>query len=177
MLWLARRRLIGTLLGCACGAALGTAACSRESDRPWKGAAFPAFRLPTPAGDLRSSGDYAGQPLLVNFWATWCPPCRGEMAALDELHRQLGPRGLTVLAISVDSDVNLVREYLNRSPLGLTVLLDVGQSWSAAALQVPGFPTTYLIGRDNRIRDAWVGARAWDDASVQAQVAAGVELA
>lgn len=125
---------------------------------------------------MHDSRDYFGQPLLINFWATWCPPCRKEMADLDVLHATLGAKGLRLLAISIDTDLNLVREYLRREKLGFTILIDSGQQWSASALSVPGFPTTYLVGRDGVIRDAWIGPRAWADPAVQTAIAASVGM-
>ena len=151
---------------------IGLPGCDRTPARPWKGAAFPAFALAGLDGATHDSREYLGRPLLINFWATWCPPCRREMAALDALDRRLAPRGLQLLAVSVDSDRNLVAEYLRREGLRLTVLIDADQAWSGTALQLPGFPTSYLVGRDGRIRDVWIGPRAWDEAPVQAAGAA-----
>ncbi len=174
----AKRRLLGKLiLGWVSLAGMGLSACGNENaKRPWKGAAFPAFTLPAPDGTLHHSREYVGRPLLINFWATWCAPCRKEMADLDALHRTLGPRGLPLLAISVDVDRNLVREYLRHEGFGFVVLIDGGQQWSASALGVPGFPTTYLIGSDGLIRDAWVGPRTWADPATQAEIADMVNL-
>ena len=173
---LSRRRAARIIAGCASLAALGLIGCERAPEPPRKGAPFPAFALPAPDGVMHHSGEYFGQPLLINFWATWCPPCRAEMAALDACARTLAPRGLRVVAISVDSDRNLLIEYLRRTRLGLTVLIDFDQQWSASQVQVPGFPTSYLIGGDGLIRAVWVGARAWDEARVQEQLAALVGL-
>jgi peroxiredoxin len=157
---------------------LGLSGCGREdAKRPWKGAAFPGFTLPEPDGTLHHSREYLGRPLLINFWATWCAPCRKEMVDLDSLHRQLGPRGLQLLAISVDADRNLLREYLRQKGFGFRVLVDGDQQWSAPALRIQGFPTTYLIGNDGLIRDAWVGPRLWADPATQAEIAAAVGLA
>ena len=173
-----RRRLAQVIVSWAGLAMLGLIGCEREDNkRIWIGAAFPEFKLPTPDGTLHHSHEYFGRPLLINFWATWCPPCRNEMADLDALRRKLGPRGLQLLAISVDADRNLVREYLRKENLGLAVLVDNDQRWSASALGIPGFPTTYLIGSDGLILDAWIGPRAWDDPTTQAEIAATVGLA
>lgn len=172
------RRQLGKLIaGWAGLAGMGLIGCGRENTkRPWIGSAFPAFALPTPDGALHHSREYFGRPLLINFWATWCEPCRKEMSDLDALHRELGPRGLQLLAISVDVDRNLVREYLRREGLGFAVLIDGNQQWSASALGVPGFPTTYLIGSDGLIRDAWVGPRTWANPTTQAEIAATAGL-
>lgn len=114
--------------------------------------------------------EYLGRPLLINFWATWCPPCRKEMGDLGALHSKLGPKGLQLIAISVDADRNLVKEYVLREKLGFTVLVDEAQQWSATALRVPGFPTTYLVGADGLIREVWVGPRSWADPTLQASI-------
>jgi peroxiredoxin len=152
-------------------AALGLVGCSQKPARPWTGSLFPEFVLPAADDTMHDSREYAGRPLLINFWATWCPPCRREMADLDALNGTLGRNGLQLLAISVDSDRNLVREYLRREGFGFTVLIDRDQQWSALALGIPGFPTTYLVGKDGIIRDAWVGPRAWADPATQAAIA------
>jgi thiol-disulfide isomerase/thioredoxin len=166
-----RRRATAAIAACAGLAALGLSACGRAPDRPWIGARFPAFVLPALDGTMHDSRWYSSRPLLVNFWATWCPPCRREMADLDALDNKLGHTGLQLLAISVDGDRNLVIEYLRHEHLGLRVLFDRNQQWSAPALRIAGFPTTYLVGRDGIILDAWVGARAWADPATQAGIA------
>ena len=172
-----RRRLLQALGGWGAVAALGLGACSREEPGgPWQGARFPPFALPALDGRLHTSADFAGQAIFLNFWATWCPPCRAEMADLDALNRSLAPRGLRLFAISVDRDINLVREFVMREKLGLPVLLDADQQWSKSAVKVPGFPTTYMVGRDGIIKDAVVGVRAWADKDVQADVARTLAL-
>jgi peroxiredoxin len=171
-----RRRAAGMIAGCIGLAALGLLGCSYRAERPWKGSPFPAFVLPAADGTMHDSREYSGRPLLINFWATWCPPCRREMADLDALNGTLGQNGLQLLAISVDSDRNLVKEYLRREGFGFTVLIDRNQQWSVSALGIPGFPTTYLVGRDGIIRDAWVGARAWADPATQAAIASRADM-
>lgn len=165
-----RRRVLAAFAGVLGGFVVG---CARdpEAERPWSGARFPAFALPGLDGTLHDSARYAGRPLLVNFWATWCPPCRAEMADLETLHKRLGPRGLELLAVSVDADANLVREYVRQEKLSFTVLLDLDQRWAGTALRVPGFPTTYLVGRDGTIREALMVPRAWADEAMLARVA------
>lgn len=172
-----RRRLGALIAGWTGLAALGLIGCDRsDSQRPWQGTTFPEFALPAPAGTLHHRREYAGRPLLVNFWATWCPPCRQEMADLDALHHTLGYRGLQVLAISVDADQNLVREYLRREGFGFEVLIDDNRQWSASALGVQAIPVTYLVDRDGLIRNVWIGPRAWADPALQTEIASMVGL-
>lgn len=174
---LPRRRAVARIAGAAGLIAAGlSTACNRDPERPWKGSVFPTFALPTLDGAIHDANEYFGAPLLINFWATWCPPCRSEMADLDALYRTLAPRRLKLLAISVDTDRNAVIEYQNRMNFSFTMLLDAGQQWSATALRVPGFPTSYLVGRDGRIREAWLGPRAWTQPALQAKLAALLEL-
>jgi peroxiredoxin len=164
----ARRRLL--MLGAGGFGALALAACQREPgglDEP-----FPEFALPDLAGTVHTSAEFRGQPLVVNFWATWCPPCRAEIDDLDKLQRDLAPRGVRLLAVSVDSDANLVREFLQGRTPAFLVLMDTAQAWSRTALSMPGLPTTYLVGADGNIRTAWVGARDWSSPRVQSDLMA-----
>jgi thiol-disulfide isomerase/thioredoxin len=119
---------------------------------------------------------YANQALLMNFWATWCEPCRREMADLESLHRHWAPKGLKVVAVSVDTDTHLVREFLLRQPVSFTVLLDPQQSLSKGGLSISSFPTTLLVNPAGQIRDRIVGARAWMDAPVQRIIAERLTL-
>lgn len=139
---------------------------------PGEGDLFPEFSLNAPDGTRVDSRSFAGQPVLINFWATWCPPCRGEMAELNTLHHRLAPQGIRLLGISIDQDSNLVREYLLRERLDFPVAIDPEQAWSGPALRYPGLPTTYLIDAQGRIRHAWVGPRRWADPEMEADITA-----
>lgn len=104
----------------------------------------------------------ASSPCLINFWATWCPPCRAEMAGLARLARDFSPRGLSVQAVSVDSDIFLVKEYLAKEGISLAVLLDEGGKVARGHFRVPGYPTSYLVDRAGLVSEVWVGQRDWD---------------
>ena len=104
-----------------------------------------------------------GRPALLNFWATWCSPCRAEMGGLDRLYREFGNAGLAIAGISVDSDANLVREFLLQQGIGFPVLWDRGGEVSKKALEVRVFPTTVLVRRDGIIADVVLGERAWNE--------------
>jgi len=109
-------------------------------------------------------------PCLINFWATWCPPCRAEMASLGRLYRAYAARGFQVFAVSVDRDTHLIREYLVATPLDFPVLLDPQGIVSERAFQVRMFPTSWLVDAGSLVRDVWGGERDWDAAFNRASI-------
>lgn len=116
------------------------------------------FTLPDPSGREHSLSDYRGRVVLVNFWATWCAPCREEMPAMDRLYRALGDHGLEILAVHAGPGGAATREFLERIPVSFTVLVDADldlRGW-----QVPALPTTFLVDRQGRARYRALGARA-----------------
>lgn len=148
-------------------------ACGRDAAAPilTAGAPLPALDLPDLQGRrVRLGGP--GQPLILNFWATWCPPCRAEMGGLDRLHRALGAAGLRVVGVSVDRDANLVREYVLQEGLAFPILWDRAGEVAQAALGVRAFPTTALVGRDGVIAEVLLGERDWDAGPARERVQA-----
>ena len=135
------------------------------------GARAPGFELATLDGDTTSLDSYEGQVVLLNFWATWCPPCVHEMPSMERLYQQLRARGFVVLGVSVDVDPGepdangrvqgIVREYVDRLGVTFPILLDP-EGGVEDVYNVSGLPTTYVIGRDGRIEGRIVGAREWD---------------
>ncbi|HSL48691.1 MAG TPA: TlpA disulfide reductase family protein [Candidatus Deferrimicrobiaceae bacterium] len=123
----------------------------------------PGFRGRTVAGHLVSLAEIRGRVVLLNFWATWCLECRQEMPALERLHRELTPQGLTVMGVNVREDVTVVRDYARELGLTFTLVLDLNGDISKA-YGVIGIPTTFLIGRDGRAVALAIGPRAWDGA-------------
>jgi peroxiredoxin len=128
------------------------------------GAPAPGFSLPRLAGGEESLAAYRGRVLFVNFWATWCAPCREESPALQRLYDALKPEGFEVLAISIDGadDVAKVRGFRDELGLGFPILLDP-QRRAYQAYGVYGVPETFLIDRDGRIVERFVGPRNWDE--------------
>lgn len=104
--------------------------------------------------------EFQGKPLLLNFWATWCPPCRAEMPTLQQLAEIYGPEQLQVLAVNVGEGPRRIARYVQASGLNLTVLLDthseIAKAWEASAL-----PTTYLIDAQGRPRQRVRGELDW----------------
>lgn len=136
------------------------------------GAAAPSFVARSLDGREVSFDEFRGRVVLLNVWATWCPPCRREMPALERLYRKLGPRGLEVVAVSVDEHPGgfealagpdgPVRSFVEELGLTFPVLLDL-DGVVKDRYGVMGLPTTFLIGRDGRIRKRFLGPAAWDE--------------
>jgi peroxiredoxin len=122
----------------------------------------PAFSVTTPDGSSLSLQDLKGKLVLLNFWATWCEPCREEMPAMERLARTYRERGLAVLAISVDRDgASVVRPFLKRHDVTFLVGLDPEQT-VARLYRVWALPSTIIVGRRGIPLFGAQGARDWD---------------
>ena len=128
------------------------------------GSTAPDFKATTLDGTRRvkTLADYRGKVILLNVWATWCEPCRVEMPSIEKLHRELGPEGLAVVAVSVDDPgtEDHIREFAKELGLTFEILHDPSQV-TKANYQVTGFPETFIIGREGTIRKKIIGASDW----------------
>lgn len=123
---------------------------------------FHATTLGTPSR-VKSLADYRGQPVLLNIWATWCAPCRAEMPSIERLYRTYGPKGLRVVAVSIDDPGSEagIRAFAREMGLSFEILHDsTGQI--QRIYQTTGVPETVIIGRDGVIRKKTAGATDWD---------------
>jgi peroxiredoxin len=109
----------------------------------------PEFTLTDLTGAKWSLQDLRGKVVLVNFWATWCPPCRREMPDMDALYQRFGPRGLVVLAIS-DEDSSKVAPFISEHKYTYPILLDPGRKVHQV-FGVEGIPKSFLYGRDGKL--------------------------
>ena len=125
-----------------------------------EGAAAPGFVLPGVDGARHALADHAGKVVFLNFWATWCPPCREELPVLQQLHETLAGEGLHVLAVSVDTtSTESVASFVARHGVDFSVLHDA-DSEIARSYGVRAYPTSVLIDRRGRV--AYRLASAWD---------------
>jgi thiol-disulfide isomerase/thioredoxin len=112
-------------------------------------------------GRKGTAADFAGKALVVNFWATWCAPCRAEMASLQQLSDAFAASDLVVLGLSADEDANLVREFILRHGIRFKVGMDDRSPGMRRLLGVTALPTTLLVDADGRIAAIVTGQRDW----------------
>jgi peroxiredoxin len=120
----------------------------------------PDFTLPDLDGQRVSLQQYRGKVVFLNFWATWCIPCREEMPAMEQLFQTFQPQGLVILAVDLKESPDRVKAFFHQYRLSYTALLDESGSVSRD-YQVMGLPTTYLIGRKGTLLARGVGGRDW----------------
>ena len=151
----------GNIFGGSNGASAIALVGAASGPAPKVGEVVPDFTLtalhPDPVtGDTIQLSRLAGGPVLVNFWATWCPPCRAEMPDLDEVARQYSSTGLRVVAVNLQEEPTLVANYLGTIGVNVPVALD-----SSGAIfrqyRIVGLPTTVAVGRDGIVREIHVG--------------------
>ena len=150
-----------------CGATLASA----QQLKPWSGGAAPPLALHDLEGWLHRLEDYRGKVVLVNFWATWCEPCREEMPSINRLRASLAGRPFEVLAINLAESEPRIRRFLEQLPLDFPVLMD-RDSAAAKRWQARVLPVSFLIGPDGRIRYSVVGELDWMQESVRGAIAA-----
>ena len=154
-------------------AAVAAAACERTPlAAPLSSGRLPHLAFSRLDGSPAAIDDYAGRALVLNLWATWCGPCRAEMPSLQRLADAFSPDELAVVAVTVDDDLNLVREFLLRYAIRFPVYADTGRPAVRSSLGVTVFPTTWLVRRDGHIAEVVVGERDWADAAMIARIAA-----
>ncbi len=137
---------------------LAISACDRGSRPEQVGTVAPDFTV-RDGGRSLSLHDYRGQVVVLNFWATWCPPCVEEMPSLGRMQRQLGDK-VTVLAISTDEDDAAYRQFLSDRHIDLITIRD-GEGKSNQLYGTVRFPETYIIDRRGVIRRKLIGAVDW----------------
>ena len=147
-----------------------------------QGQVFPRDTLSEMLRDSGIAVDLQGKTLVVNFWATWCVPCRREMPDLQRLSDALDNQRFVVIGVSVDEDRNLMQEFLLQQGVRFPVVNDYGQSLARTTLGIRAFPQTFVVATNGRVARSFQGERAWNDLAmhrllqaVHAGVATGLE--
>ena len=153
------------LLACVLISVMAVPAAPAKELKPWSGGRTPPLVLRDIDGKSRNLADYRGQVVLVNFWATWCEPCRDEMPSIQRLKVKLAGKPFVVLAVNLDEPESRIRNFLSKMPLDFPVLVDqekaVTKAWKVRVV-----PMSFIVGRDGRIRYSLTGELAWDHDSV-----------
>ena len=125
------------------------------------GSTAPDFQLVDTKGEVRSLSSERGKVVLVNFWATWCPPCKAEMPSMEELYRNYGSGKFEILAINVDdAGPAVVSGFLQENPHTFPILFD--SEFQARTLYgVSRFPETFIVDKNGIITNRIVGAIDW----------------
>ncbi|HET7198373.1 MAG TPA: TlpA disulfide reductase family protein [Burkholderiales bacterium] len=158
-------RAVAFLLG-----ALLAAGASAADLRPWRGGATPPLVLEDLQGRSHDLAAYRGKVVLVNFWATWCEPCRAEMPSMARLRSSLAGQPFEVLGVNMAEPLSRIEKFVAAVPVAFTLLRDrdgaTAKAWRAKLL-----PASFLVDREGRIRYYVYGEVDWASEAVRAKVA------
>lgn len=154
---------------------LDASGCFGQNFLPWPvdkvvGESAPDFVLKDLSGKDVQLSSFKGKPVVLNFWATWCPYCRKERPHLKSLYEEFKDRDLVILSVSVDSSEGKVAKFVQQNPAPYVVLTDT-EGMAAVPYNIMSLPTTYLIDRNGKIKKKFMGAVEWTDSSVKDLIA------
>jgi thiol-disulfide isomerase/thioredoxin len=130
----------------------------------------PDFSLPTfPADAKVNLADFKGRVVYLDFWATWCPPCRKSFPWMDEMHERYKDAGLSIIAVSVDKKRELIEEFINKMEPSFTIAHDPGGD-IAKAYKLRGMPSSYLIDRNGLLVKVHMGFRNKDRGKLETTI-------
>lgn len=120
-------------------------------------------------GSVKTLADYRGEVMLLNVWATWCEPCKIEMPSMEELYKAYGPRGVHIVAVSIDDGIaeDSIRAYAKNLGLTFEILHDPTHEIERA-YQTTGYPESFVIDRGGVIRRKWISAADWNSPASRA---------
>jgi peroxiredoxin len=147
----------------ACCAALALPGAAFAAAAPGPGSPAPDFTLAARDGGKVSLADLKGQVVMINFWATWCGPCRQEMPLLAQLQAKYEPLGFTLLGVNVEPDSAAAVTWLKGMPVTFPILFDT-DSAVAGRFGVEGMPSTVFVDRNGQVRYVHRGYKAGDEA-------------
>ena len=131
---------------------------------------FTAFTIDS-TPKIKTLADYRGRVLMINVWATWCLPCRVEMPSIEALHKAYGPKGLKIVAVSIDDPGTepAIRAFAKQYGLTFEILHDP-KGAITQAYDISGYPETFIVGRDGIIRKKLMTATDWHSPDARALV-------
>lgn len=133
--------------------------------------AAPDFTLKSQRGDNLKLSELRGKVVLINFWASWCGPCRQEMPVLDELYRHYRPLDFTVLGVNVEQNSDTAKSLLKDVAVSFPILFD-DENKVSKMYNIKGMPSTILVDRDGNVRYMHMGYQPGAEADYQTQIRA-----
>jgi cytochrome c biogenesis protein CcmG/thiol:disulfide interchange protein DsbE len=143
---------------------LGLCGCYSGTRPSRIGMAAPDFTVQDSDHSVTLS-QFKGQVVVLNFWATWCPPCIEEMPSLVEMQRRMKAKGVTVLAVSIDVDQNAYHKFIQDHGVNMITVRDPEQK-TAVLYGTHGWPETYIIDRSGVVRRKFIGAVDWTEPEI-----------
>ena len=159
-------RLIAWLRGTALAATLAVSSLVGAS-----ASVAPGFSLSSRAGDTVSLEQLKGQVVMLNFWASWCGPCRAEMPLLEQMYKRYSPLGFTLVGVNVDADTKDAEKWLAATPVTFPVLFDK-ESKVSQLYDVDAMPSSVFIDRKGNVRYLHRGYKAGDESEYLNQIRA-----
>ncbi len=135
------------------------------------GTRAPAIGLKHRGGKLLNLEELRGKVVLVDFWASWCAPCKEELPVLEKLHNQYKAKGLVIVGINIDNDAANMEDFLRRQKLSFTIVPDSKRE-VAARYEPAKMPSSYLIDKKGIVRHVHAGFKKGDAASIEAEIKA-----
>jgi peroxiredoxin len=158
------RGLLSVLCTVALLAAIPLRAAALEA-----GEKAPAIAAKDLSGKPVGRAQLAGKVVLVDFWATWCAPCKIELPVLNGLQKKYGARGLVIVAVSVDKDMDNARKFAKKLGLAMPVVHDAKHAL-AEKFEPPKMPSSYLIDRKGKVRKVYAGYHKGDEVGLEKEI-------
>jgi len=153
--------------------ALALAPFVAQADGLAAGQAAPEIGLSDFKGKAIKVAELQGKVVLVDFWASWCKPCKEELPVLEELHKKFADQGLVIVGVNIDKEASIATEFLSKNKLNLSFsIVNDKEHGVAKRYAPPTMPSSYLIDRSGKIRFVHEGFRASDGAKLEAEIKA-----
>ena len=123
------------------------------------------FKLLDLNGNEVNLSDYQGKVIMLNFWATWCPPCRREMPSMEALYKKMEGSNFVMIAVNIQEKSSVVKEFIQKNKYTFPVILDENGE-ASNKYQIRAIPTTYIIDTKGKVAGVFTGARDWDSKNV-----------
>lgn len=138
---------------------------------PYPGGATPPLALKDLSGKLHKLENYRGKVVLINFWATWCPPCRAEMPSMQRLKEAMAGKPFVILAVDMGETEQDVKAFLEEVKVDFPILMDKDGK-ALNAWKVFAFPTSYVLDTKGKIRYGLHGSTEWDGSDAMGKIKA-----